>query len=100
MRAPASGRSTIAYTVKIRSFTVNADARSSVSAGSAVTTPARCRAGTKTRRDELVGSLRGKRGLRRYLRRTKSGLLRIDHTAANGRRTWTASGCYAPPTSR
>jgi len=37
---------------------------------------------TKTRRDELVGSLRGKRGLRRYLRRTKSGLLRIDHTAA------------------
>ena len=38
---------------------------------------------TKTRRDELVGSLRGKRGLRRYLRRTKSGLLRIDHTAAN-----------------
>jgi len=83
LRAPASGRSTIAYTVKIRSFTVNADARSSVSAGSAVTTPARCRAGTKTRRDELVGSLRGKRGLRRYLRRTKSGLLRIDHTAAN-----------------
>jgi hypothetical protein len=32
------------------------------------------------RRDELVGSLRGKPGLRRYLRRTKSGLLRVDHT--------------------
>jgi hypothetical protein len=35
-----------------------------------------------TRRDELVGSLRDKPGLRRYLRRTKTGLLRIDHTAA------------------
>ena len=32
------------------------------------------------RRDELVGSLKGKPGLRRYLRRTKSGLLRINHT--------------------
>ena len=32
------------------------------------------------RRDELVGSLKTKPGLRRYLRRTKSGLLRIDHT--------------------
>lgn len=31
------------------------------------------------RRDEFVGSLKGKLGLRRYLRRTKSGLLRIDH---------------------
>lgn len=30
------------------------------------------------RRDELVGSLKGKPGLRRYLRRTASGLLRID----------------------
>ncbi len=35
---------------------------------------------TARRRDELVGSLKGKPGLRRYLRRTKSGLLRIDHT--------------------
>lgn len=35
----------------------------------------------KTRRDELVGSLRQKPGLRRYLRRTKTGLLRIDHAA-------------------
>jgi hypothetical protein len=33
------------------------------------------------RRDELVGSLRAKPGLRRYLRRTKAGLLRIDHSA-------------------
>jgi Transposase DDE domain len=31
------------------------------------------------RRDEFVGSLKGKPGLRRYLRRTKSGLLRVDH---------------------
>jgi hypothetical protein len=36
---------------------------------------------TPRRRDELVGSLRGKPGLRRYLRRTKAGLLRIDHGA-------------------
>jgi hypothetical protein len=33
------------------------------------------------RRDELVGSLRAKPGLRRYLRRTPAGLLRIDHAA-------------------
>jgi hypothetical protein len=37
---------------------------------------------TPSRRDELVGSLKTKPGLRRYLRRTPSGLLRIDHTAA------------------
>ena len=36
---------------------------------------------TGRRRDELVGSLRGKPGLRRYLRRTPSGQLRVDHTA-------------------
>jgi IS4 transposase len=36
---------------------------------------------TARRRDELVGSLKGKPGLRRYLRRTPTGLLRIDHTA-------------------
>jgi hypothetical protein len=34
------------------------------------------------RRDELVGALRAKPGLRRYLRRTTTGLLRIDHAAA------------------
>jgi hypothetical protein len=33
------------------------------------------------RRDELVGSLKAKPGLRRYLRRTTTGLLRIDHAA-------------------
>ena len=33
------------------------------------------------RRDELVDSLRAKPGLRRYLRRTPTGLLRIDHAA-------------------
>jgi hypothetical protein len=36
---------------------------------------------TARRRDELVGSLKGKPGLRRYLRRTASGLLRIDHAS-------------------
>jgi Transposase DDE domain len=35
----------------------------------------------KSKRDELVGSLRGKPGLRRLLRRTKAGLLRIDKAA-------------------
>jgi len=33
------------------------------------------------RRDELVGSLKTKPGLRRYLRRTGSGLLRVDNAA-------------------
>ena len=33
------------------------------------------------RRDELVGSLKTKPGLRRYLRRTASGLLRVDAAA-------------------
>ena len=37
---------------------------------------------TPGRRDELVGTLKTKPGLRRYLRRTRTGLLRIDHTAA------------------
>jgi transposase len=36
---------------------------------------------TARRRDELVGSLRGKPGLRRYLRRTSAGLLRVDAAA-------------------
>lgn len=37
---------------------------------------------TARKRDELVGSLRTKPGLRRLVRRTKTGLLRIDHAAA------------------
>ncbi|MBA2550897.1 MAG: transposase [Nocardioidaceae bacterium] len=37
---------------------------------------------TASRRSEFVGSLKNKPGLRRYLRRTKSGLLRIDAAAA------------------
>jgi hypothetical protein len=37
---------------------------------------------TARRRDELVGTLKAKPGLRRYLRRTGSGLLRIDKAAA------------------
>jgi Transposase DDE domain len=36
---------------------------------------------TRTRRDELAGQLRDKPGLRRFLRRTPGGLLRIDHFA-------------------
>ena len=36
---------------------------------------------TQRRRDELAGSLRDKPGLRRFLRRTTRGLLRIDKTA-------------------
>jgi Transposase DDE domain len=36
---------------------------------------------TARRRDELVGSLKSKPGLRRYLRRTPAGLLRIDAAA-------------------
>ena len=36
---------------------------------------------TERRRDEFVGSLKGKPGLRRYLRRTGGGLLRIDAAA-------------------
>jgi hypothetical protein len=37
---------------------------------------------TARRRDELVGALRTKPGLRRYLRRTPAGLLRVDHDTA------------------
>jgi Transposase DDE domain len=36
---------------------------------------------TERRRDEFVGSLKTKPGLRRYLRRTNTGLLRIDAAA-------------------
>jgi Transposase DDE domain len=36
----------------------------------------------KHKRDELVGSLKAKPGLRRLVRRTKTGLLRIDRAAA------------------
>ena len=36
---------------------------------------------TDRRRDELVGSLKTKPGLRRYLRRTEHGLLRVDAAA-------------------
>jgi hypothetical protein len=36
---------------------------------------------TSRRRDELVGSIKSKPGLRRYLRRTTTGLLRIDAAA-------------------
>jgi hypothetical protein len=36
---------------------------------------------TDRRRDELVGSLKSKPGLRRYLRRTSGGLLRVDAAA-------------------
>ncbi|PZS34440.1 MAG: IS1634 family transposase [Pseudonocardiales bacterium] len=39
---------------------------------------------TARRRDELVGSLKAKPGLRRYLRRTNTGLLRIDKAGIAG----------------
>lgn len=48
---------------------------------------------TASRRLEFVGSLKAKPGLRRYLRRTANGLLRIDALRPSARRTWTASGC-------
>ena len=38
---------------------------------------------TARKRDELVGTLKTKPGLRRYLRRTRSGLLRVDAAAAS-----------------
>jgi IS4 transposase len=37
---------------------------------------------TPAKRDELIGSLKDKPALRRLLRRTKSGLLRVDRSAA------------------
>ena len=37
---------------------------------------------TRGKRDELVGSLKDKPGLRRLLRRTRTGLLRVDRAAA------------------
>jgi hypothetical protein len=37
---------------------------------------------TASRRSKFLGSLKNKPGLRRYLRRTKSGLLRIDAAGA------------------
>ena len=41
---------------------------------------------TGRRRDELVGSLKTKPGLRRYLRRTPAGLLRVDAAAISRER--------------
>jgi transposase len=38
---------------------------------------------SKRKRDEFVGSLKGKPGLRRLVRRTKAGLLRIDRAAVD-----------------
>ena len=52
---------------------------------------------TERRRNEFVGSLKSKPGLRRYLRRTNGGLLRIDATAIKRESPWTANGCCAPP---
>ena len=45
---------------------------------------------TPARRSELTGSLRDKPGLRRFLRRTKTGLLRVDHGAILREATKTA----------
>ncbi|MGK2854525.1 MAG: IS1634 family transposase [Microbacteriaceae bacterium] len=54
--------------------------------GNLITPPERLIEGsdawTASRRSEFVGSLKNKPGLRRYLRRTKAGLLRLDAAAA------------------
>ena len=55
---------------------------------------------TARKRDELVGSLKTKPGLRRYLRRTKAGLLRIDHGAAKREGHLDGKWLLRPPTSR
>ena len=47
---------------------------------------------TGRRRDELVGSLNTKPGLRRYLRRTTAGQLRIDHAAIRRERHLDGAG--------
>ncbi len=52
---------------------------------------------TARRRDEFVGSLTGRPGLRRFLRRTRTGLLRID--VAAGRRDAHLDGKYLLRTS-
>ena len=52
---------------------------------------------TAQRRDELVGTLTAKPGLRRYLRRTRAGLLRIDKAAAT--REAHLDGKWLPRTS-
>ena len=54
---------------------------------------------TGRRRDEFVGSLKTKPGLRRYLRRTGGGLLRMTLRRSNANRTWTASGYSEPATA-
>ena len=57
---------------------------------------------TDRRRDELVGSLKTKPGLRRYLRRTSAapapGCCAWTRRPSSVSRTWTASGCSGPPT--
>ena len=53
---------------------------------------------TQRKRDELAGSLKDKPGLRRFLRRTPRGLLRVDKAAIRRKPAWTASGCCAPTT--
>jgi len=47
----------------------------------------------------VPGSLRDKPGLRRFLRRTKTGLLRIDHTAIALEAHLDGKWLLAPPTS-
>jgi hypothetical protein len=54
----------------------------------------------KSKRDELVGSLRGKPGLRRLLRRPRPGCCGSTRPRSAGRPAWTASGCCAPTTRR
>jgi hypothetical protein len=49
-------------------------------------------------RAKLHGELQSKRGLKRFLRQTKRGLLRIDRAAVAAEATWTASSGSGPQT--
>jgi hypothetical protein len=53
---------------------------------------------SKTSRDELVGTLKTKPGLRRYLRRTGAGGCASTGPPPTAKPTSTANGCCALPT--
>ena len=55
---------------------------------------------TARKRDELVGSLKTKPGLRRSCAAPRPGCCASTMAPPNGKPTWTANGCCAPPTSR
>lgn len=53
---------------------------------------------TAEERQKLHGRLQAKRGLKRFLRTTKAGRLRIDRAAAGGEEYLDGSSCCAAPT--